>query len=496
MVKRTHWERIAGWLATGGIIVLAFSLVDRVLIQPHALWVVQGYHDIIFAAWGLQGTLAGLTLAAVAIVVGRIDERSYGLTVKDLLDTPQYPGHMRAIALSFWDLVIFTLLSCGLNWIAALAGSLVGAAIGFAIGLLGVVCIVHVCVVTLSREETILKQCEEMVKDCLTKEMEHTGEKKDVDPLTAKICKGISEQIQERIASGKTVWNLPEFIFFRKYLHRARTKDPILFQNMNAFLHDWLRVAIRCKQEEAEESIILASMHSNESTRDSDERARKEVLGWLPDFVRYWAMGEVSEKSFEHTLQQILMNLSMNVHRDYSEPAIFLLFFAIMIEKKELYQRVWGAVISRQESSQRKDYSACIAAILCAQRYSKWKRCTDIEDWMDVPGVTDKGEDTKTLRQYIKKVHMSPTSRRCFRDNAQVWTGPMRGYSEQAQFEDMVEWLCFFSVYHKSTQEAILLCKHADKDLPQIKAYLNEKGELKQEQAKSYANFCAWIEGK
>ena len=60
----------------------------------------------------------------------------------------------------------------------------------------------------------------------------------------------------------------------------------------------------------------------------------------------------------------------------------------------------------------------------------------------------------------------------------------------------MVEWLCFFSVYQNPLKETKALYEDAYKDWPQIEACLNENGELKQEQAQSYANFCVWIEGK
>lgn len=489
MVKRTHWGRIAGGLLAEAIVILESSLADRMLIQNHALWVVQGYHDIIFAAWGLQGTLAGLTLAAVAIVVGRIDERSYGLTVKDLLDIPQYPRSMRTIALSFWDLVIFTLLSCGLNWIAALAGSLVGAVVGFTIGMLSVACIVHVCVVILSREETILRQCKEIAETCLKKEVECEGKRKNVDLLTEKICWGISEQIREYIVCGKKIEDLPEFIFFAIYLHRLGQKNPILFEKMNSFLYGCLHDAICYKQEENAQSIVLVSMNGFNPRN-------KMRLGLLPEFVRCWGREEVSEKGFAHVLNCVCMDLSMNMSGDYSEPAIWLLFFAVLQKKKEIYQSIWGAVISRGGKNPRKACSDYVAAILCAERYSKWKQCADSGDWLDVPGVLCEEKNTETLRQYVKKVRISPTFQHCFLDNAQVWSDRMIAYGERALFADMVEWLCFFSVYQNPLKETKALYEDAYKDWPQIEACLNEKGELKQEQAQSYANFCVWIEGK
>lgn len=82
-------------------------LFDITVLQKKPIIFLSNYSDVVISIWQVQATMASLTLASTAFILGKIENSYYGISIKNLLHLPRTNPK---IDLSFWEKIICSIL--------------------------------------------------------------------------------------------------------------------------------------------------------------------------------------------------------------------------------------------------------------------------------------------------------------------------------------------------------------------------------------------------
>lgn len=110
---RVRWCRIALWIITFTLISLGLWALDITWLQKNPIIWLSNYSDVVLTIWEIQTTIASLTLASAAFILGKIDNSHYGISIKSLLHLSR---HFPKIELSFWEEIICSIVLPVITW--------------------------------------------------------------------------------------------------------------------------------------------------------------------------------------------------------------------------------------------------------------------------------------------------------------------------------------------------------------------------------------------
>lgn len=501
---RVRWWRIIIWIVAFTVISFGAWLLDIVWFQNHPVVWVSNYSDVVLAIWGIQATIASLTLASTAFILGKIDNSYYGISIKNLLHLSR---HFPKVELSFWEKIICSIVLPIVTWFFAILDNITAASLLLIFTVYLATSILVECINVITKSEIYSDWAEQVVNQLVDTIAEPVTENEKKQKEASKkqlrvVIDGISAEVSAEIRHGVNLHESTAYWYLVQLMDHYSGEEMVQFnEQIHAILIEWLKLAINVKSEQNIHTVLWASYPK---TLDS----RWSATG-IDVFMHSYYHGDISASCFQREIDYITKDI-LQAYDDYTAKALFVLRNTIYYADVDTFAQMIKAVWRSHPYENPEIKSNVLITALAYLYYMAFK-----EQYMPV----EKGRhylenlrafsDATILESYgrpmpqtIKDI-LSDTDLifdgagfllNFFNDRAFNWEYISLGEAKSARLgSDTIEFLTFYCyLFYKRIQQADLSQISLDV-LLKMKGYMNKNGIIDDTHSEKYAAFCKWL---
>ncbi|MBR2883393.1 MAG: hypothetical protein IKB93_01250 [Clostridia bacterium] len=496
--------KISIWIAIITLISFGVLALDVFVLQKHTILWISNYSEIILEIWATQATIASLTLASTAFILGKIEDFYYGISIKELLHlSKRFP----AIGLSFWDKNICSIIISTITLIFVVIDNIAVVTVLFILTVYFAVSILYECINVITKSEIYsnwAKKILDNLVNTITSDNDNT-DKKQKEIAKKQLCliiDGIQKEISIEINKKANLHENDTYWYFVRLMD-SYTDEMMLQINeqMHDILIDWLILSINVKSEPNIRTLFRFSYPKSLMSRNG-------ATG-INIFMSSYYNGDLSTSLFNSEIDCITKDI-LQAHNDYSAKALYVIRNAINNADEKTLTQILKAVWRSHPYDNPQIRSNVIVTTITYLYYMAFK-----EQYMPI----EKGYSyIDKLRSFINTTFLEsyryshPQKIRDILSNTELilngvsflleffndknfnWEFISYGEVKSARLEnDTIEFLTFY---------CYLYLKHANKEdfesfplevLLKMKEFLNDDGTINEKYSDKYIEFCKWL---
>jgi len=517
---RINHLRITIWIFLLLLIGIGVFCVDRFLFQLKPWFILTNYSNIVLTVWQVQATVATITIATTAFIIGRIDTTYYGISVKNLL----YVSRLNSTAiLSFWEKIVASVIWLAFNITSAILNNI---AITFYMLVVTIVLtsmIVIECINVITKSSIFENFAKKIILEikAIVLENAYKPEYRSNPELAesewhpserqmlarnqfSSIISNLDIEISQKIKDKSLLFEDPTLIFYLALMNDfLKSKEAQFNPYMNNVIGQWILLSIDRDYYSVIQYLINASYKRSidHSTANIDLYMQKFYNGRLPE--------NSSNKINECLYEYIKYGLS-----DYSDFALAMIRYSAIHLDKVVFSSVINSVINssqlRKEISRGKVVFVTIAYLYYltfkedlipntapddAISFNDLMNCTiflqNINNIKKTHSLRDLGHNSTYMFSSLENIL------NFFASASEDWEYVTLGNAKFLHLEhDIVEFVAFYSIQFFKDRYISSYNNLSLDVLNQIFNYLDENGNLKDKYLPSYTKYYQWFEGK
>lgn len=500
---RVRWVRIIIWVVAIVVISVGLYALDIALLQKHPILLLSNYSDVVLTIWQTQTTIASLTLASAAFILGKIDNSYYGISIKNLLHLSR---NFPKIELSFWEKIICSIVLPAVTGFFVILDNIT--ATGFL--LLLTVCfstaILVECINVITKSEIYSDWAREIVNklvDTITASAKQDGKGKNAAKQQLNdVIRGIEAEVSSEIRCGLDLRESETYWYLVRLMASYSTGDMAqLNEQMHATLIEWLTLAINIKSEQNIRTVLWASY-------PEDLHSRWGATG-INVFMCSYYHGDISTQCFQSEIDRIKRDV-LQACNDYTAKALFVLRNAIDYADVETFSQIIKAVWRSKPYTNHQMKSNVLITAVAYLYYVAFK-----EQYMPIEKGRNYLENLRafsdatilesyrcskpqTIKELLSDVDLifggAEFLLHFFDDRNFNWEYVSLGEVKTARLgRDTIEFLTFYCyLYFKHIRVENFSQLNLDV-LLKMKSYINVDGIIDEKHADKYAAFCTWL---
>jgi hypothetical protein len=155
---------VVGWVIVFCGLSVLLGIFDNYYVKPNAIFYLDNYSNIIYIIWQIQATFTGLILAVLSLIVGKLDEKFLGFSVKELL----FIHSQNTVHLNLWETVILALCSIIISGISIFFNSMVSISGIFLITFATIVFLTWNCINIIIQTDKYEERAKKFISDIAT----------------------------------------------------------------------------------------------------------------------------------------------------------------------------------------------------------------------------------------------------------------------------------------------------------------------------------------
>jgi hypothetical protein len=516
---KINFLKISIWIVVSILLGLVVYFLDVVLFQKIAVIFLENYSDVVLSVWEIQATVATLTIAVTAFIIGKFNNNFYGISVKELL---YFPRKKERIMLSFWDAIFTSILIITISWFFAILNNIASITVILLISLLVTEYIVHESIIILTKPEqysefahsivdkiiaTILEnpmtyeQWEKKSKSGKT-EWEPTQKQLDARVKFESIVENIDRKIKDKIREGVVLDTDDTFRFFETtILNFNKVDEAALNVQLFNILIDWLRAALDKEDRNNVHSLLDLSLYAY----------KHNVTDGLIVFLRaYYSKGR--KISFYIDIIDQMCKQFRQAIFDESEKVLVFIKFSIDQADRDLFRKTIKAVWQIHSTRDHK-YQGKVTLVAYAYLYylifrEKYLREEKGSDFIE---KLNEFQNIEIRRDMINGIEVITNFKDLFRNHADTILAETRflldlfGVSSRWEYWPAGEMKWMQINYDAKRFLAFVLFKFFKRkidfdfsilskdELADIKKYINDDGILSEEVQKGFNDYMHWL---
>lgn len=301
------------WLGCLFVLGLIIYFVDILLFQKCAFLFLSNYAGTVLAIWQVQATVVTLSMAVTAYITSRFDTYFYGISIKELL---YYPQKHPNVLLSYWEVIIFTILTLGIAFIFVLLENIASTFFVFLFSLCCTVYIARECIYVITKSERYSIFAKSIVDKLKISILESTCTNQTIteQKQNGESANSSNPRLKEHITQFKTILVKIDEVVAQKIRDRISLKTDdtyqffvelvLSFKEKNEteipdylfrIIYHWTKQAIDEGTENNLSNIIALSLNSSQPRKTDCLRLL------MNGFYR----GEVGEKTFRTIIRYV-----------------------------------------------------------------------------------------------------------------------------------------------------------------------------------------------
>lgn len=502
--KQSQFVKITIWI----VIIIIFSLViwgvDVFFLQKHPIILLNNYSDVTLEIWATQATIASLTLASTAFILGKIEDVYYGISIKQLLHISK---RFSEIGLSFWDKNIFSIIVPAITLIFVVIDNIAVVTCLFFLTVYLAASILYQCINVITKSEiysTWAKEIIDKLVDTITRNDTKSDDKQKeiAKKHLSSIIDGIQREISLEINKRTPLIENDTFRYFVRMMNKSADGHiDYINEQMHDILIDWLVLAINVKSEPNIRTIFHCSYPDSLTSR------------WGPSGINIlmssYYNGDISTSFFRNEMKSI-SNKILQGYDNYSAIALYTLRNAVKYADEQTFVQVLRAVWRSNSYSFPNIKSNVITTTMAYLYYMAYKEqymplekgykyVEKLRTFLEVTFFeTYSGYFPKQLKDIFSYPELILDGANfllnTFNERGFNWEFISLGEAKTARLgKDAVEFLTFYcNLFFRQENHDCFQSISLDV-LLQMKAYFNDDSSLDNKHIENYSTFCRWI---
>lgn len=499
-----RWLRIVLWVLAFTAISFGLWALDIILLQKKPIIWISNYSDIVLTIWQTQTTIASLTLASAAFILGKIDKSYYGISIKNLLHLSR---HFPKIELSFWEEIICSIVLPAVTWFFVVLDNITATSFLLVLTVYFAVAILVECINVITKSEIYSEWAQKIVDDLVDTVTAPVEEEKQQHREAAKqqlhiVIRGIEAEVSSEIRSGVNLNESTTYWYFVRLMKRYSSEEMGQFnEQMHAVLIEWLRLTIAIKSEQNIHTVLWASY--SETLDPHWGSAGIDV------FMCSYYHGDVSTSCFQSEIDSITTDI-LQAYNDYTAKALYILHNAIYYADADTFAQMIKAVWRSQPYHDSKIKSNVLITISAYLYYMAFKEqyipiekgsnyLEKLRAFSDIVILESyKCSKPQTIKDILCNINLIFSGveflLNFFNDRAFRWEYIPFGTVKPLQLDrDAIEFLTFYCyLFFKDIQPRNFSQIHLDV-LLKMKNYMDKIGMINATYAEAYTAFCKWL---
>lgn len=499
-----RWRYIILWMIASIVLAFLLCFFDITVLQKKPIIFLSNYSDVVISIWQVQATMASLTLASTAFILGKIENSYYGISIKNLLHLPR---NNPKIELSFWEKIICSILVPITTLTFVVLDNITSVTCLFVFtGYLATSILVE-CINVITRSDLYSKWAKNEVDqlvNTIADSLENDERVMDAKHQLSEVLDEIGVEITSKIRREVEILDDETYSFFIQLMDRTLDGKLTYFNaQMHSILVDWLRLAISIKSEQNVGAILRR-------TFPKDFRA-----GWgshgIGMFMNSYYRGEVSTACFNRELNNVVIHIQQADDGCFAV-ALYVLRNAIKNADEDTFVKIIKAVWRTRSYIRSQDKSNVLITAIAYLYYMSFKESyvpiekgsafeKKLRGFSEATIIDSYGKsETKTIVDILSNTELILDGATFLLDLFNDYSFPFDWeYTSYGEFKSArleqaaIEFLAFYCIGFSRNSNPNFLREIDLESLLKIWEYLGRDGAVDKKFIKQYESFCEWL---